>query len=74
MYKRQTYINVGTNDGIASWRTMQSRADLLTSRYGIPTEFHVYEGLRHGFGTGKGTEAEGWVTDALAFWRAQMNE
>lgn len=70
-YDAPTYINVGTNDGIASWRGMQSRADALTSQYGIPTEFHVYEGLSHGFSTGKGTVAEGWVDDAINFWQEQ---
>lgn len=68
-YDAPAYINVGTNDGIANWRTMRSRADALTQRYGIPTQFYVYEGLSHGFGTGKGTVAEGWVDDAIAFWR-----
>ena len=24
--------------------------------------------LRHGFGLGIGTEAEGWINDAVAFW------
>lgn len=38
---------------------------------GIPTEFHAYEGLGHGFGLGTGTVAEGWIGDAVAFWRAQ---
>lgn len=62
-----TYACVGTNDGIANWRTMQSRLNTLSS-YGIPTEFHAYEGLRHGFGLGIGTVAEGWIDDAIAFW------
>ena len=65
-----TYSCVGTNDGIASWRTMQARLDAM-SAVGIPTEFHVYEGLRHGFGLGAGTVAEGWIDDAVAFWEAQ---
>ena len=47
-----TYACVGTSDGIA----------------GIPTEFHAYEGLPHGFGLGTGTVAEGWLTDAVRFW------
>ena len=63
-----TYACVGTNDGIASWRTMQNRLQRL-SELGIPTEFHAYEGLSHGFGIGTGTIAEGWVKDALDFWR-----
>ncbi len=66
-----TYACVGTNDGIASWRTMQSRLQTLDS-YGIPTEFHAYEGLSHGFGLGTGTVADGWINDAVAFWENQM--
>lgn len=66
-----TYANVGTNDGIASWRTMQSRLQTL-SDYGIPTEFHAYDGLSHGFGLGIDTTAEGWINDAVTFWEKQM--
>ena len=62
-----TYACVGTNDGIASWRTMQRRLQGL-SGIGIPTEFHAYNGLPHGFGLGMGTVAEGWLTDAVRFW------
>ena len=65
-----TYVCVGTSDGIASWRTMQSRLQSLEA-LGIPTEFHSYEGLPHGFGIGTGTIAEGWINDAAAFWEAQ---
>lgn len=68
-----TYNCVGSNDGIASWRTMQSRLQRL-SALGIPTEFHVYEGLGHGFGIGTGTVAEGWVDDAIRFWEANMHQ
>lgn len=68
-----TYACVGTNDGIASWRTMQSRLQRL-SDLGIPTEFHAYEGLSHGFGIGTGTVAEGWVNDALDFWKRNRKE
>ena len=62
-----TYACVGTNDGIASWHTMQRRLQAMES-VGIPTEFHAYEGLSHGFGLGTGTVAEGWIDDAVAFW------
>lgn len=65
-----TYVCVGTNDGIANWRTMQSRLEGLEA-LGIPTEFHAYEGLGHGFGLGTGTVAEGWIEDAVKFWEAQ---
>ncbi|MDO4615829.1 MAG: alpha/beta hydrolase-fold protein [Lachnospiraceae bacterium] len=62
-----TYVNVGTSDGIANWRTMQKRLENL-DRLGIPTEFHSYQGLPHGYGLGTGTVAEGWIRDAFAFW------
>ena len=65
-----TYACCGTSDGIASWRTMQNRLESLAS-YGIPTEFHAYNGLPHGFGLGTGTVAEGWINDAIRFWQTQ---
>lgn len=67
-----TYACVGTNDGIANWRTMQSRLAGLEA-LGIPTEFHAYEGLGHGFGLGTGTVAEGWIEDAVNFWEAHTD-
>lgn len=68
-----TYVCVGTSDGIASWRTMQRRLDAMAA-LGIPTEFHAYEGLGHGFGLGTGTVAESWINDAVAFWEEQTEE
>ena len=67
-----TYACVGTSDGIAPWRTMQRRLQIL-SELGIPTEFHAYDGLPHGFGLGTGTVAEGWLADAVRFWEAQIS-
>ena len=68
-----TYACVGDKDGIAYWKRMQERLNRLNS-LGVDTEFHVYEGLRHGFGLGTGTVAEGWINDAVAFWKKQMKE
>ncbi len=65
-----TYACVGENDGIASWRTMQQRLEQMEA-LGIDTEFHHYPGLRHGFGIGTGTVAEGWLDEAVAFWEKQ---
>ena len=47
---------------------MERRLQALTA-LGIPTEFHHYPGLRHGFGLGTGTVAEGWLDQAVAFGR-----
>lgn len=62
-----TYACVGGRDGIADWRVMKRRLQCM-EELGIDTEFHLYPGLRHGFGLGVGTEAEGWIDDAVRFW------
>ena len=66
-----TFACVGESDWIANWRTMKRRLEAM-SRLGIPTEFHHYPGLPHGFGLGTGTVAEGWLDEAVAFWEEQM--
>lgn len=71
-YDGPTYACCGTSDGIASWRTMQSRLESLSS-LGIPIEYHSYNGLPHGFGLGTGTVAEGWLQDAVHFWQSQSS-
>lgn len=65
------YACIGENDGIAGWRAMENRLRKLDA-LGIPTEFHKYPGLGHGFGLGTGTAAEGWIKDAVSFWKKQM--
>lgn len=66
-----TYACVGDKDRIADWQTMKRRLESM-SALGIPTEFHVYKGLSHGFGLGIGTVAEGWINDAVHFWEKQQ--
>lgn len=66
-----TFACVGEADGIANWHTMEARIESLAA-LGIPTEFHHYPGVPHGFGLGLGTSAEGWLDDAVAFWQAQI--
>ena len=65
-----TFACVGESDWIANWRAMERRLQALQD-LGIPTEFHHYPGLPHGFGLGTGTVAEGWLDEAVAFWEAQ---
>lgn len=57
--------------GFAYVGAMQRRIEALDA-LGIPTEFHHYPGLPHGFGLGTGTVAEGWLDEAAKFWEAQM--
>ncbi len=65
-----TYSCVGTQDGIANWRTMDRRMKALR-KLGTPAEIEVFPGLHHGFGLGTGTVAEGWLDRACDFWLQQ---
>lgn len=37
---------------------------------GVPYQEHVYRCAQHGVGIGEGTDAEGWIKEAAAFWEA----
>lgn len=68
-----TFVCVGENDGIANYHTMKSRIDNLAAM-GVPTEYHSYQGLGHGFGLGIGTIAEEWFNKAIAFWESNVKK
>lgn len=67
-----TYVVIGANDGIASPSVMRRRVEALKSA-GIDSEFHLFPNLRHGFGLGTGTSADGWIDGAVKFWEKHMN-
>lgn len=66
-----TFAVVGDQDGIAPPAVMKRRVEALR-KAGTVVEYHVYEGLGHGFGLGTGTSAEGWVFDAIRFWATSL--
>ncbi|MBP3902414.1 MAG: hypothetical protein J6D53_13335, partial [Blautia sp.] len=66
-----TYSAVGTNDGIASYRTMERRISKIEAN-GTDAEIEIFNGLSHGFGLGTGTVAEGWIDRAVEFWERNM--
>ena len=68
-----TYNCVGTNDGIANWRTMENRIKKIRAN-GTNAEIEIFEGLPHGFGLGEGTVAEGWIDNAINFWDKNSKE
>ena len=68
-----TYACVGTNDGIASYRSMEYYISRIQEN-GTDAEIQVFDGLRHGFGLGEGTDAEGWLDNAVSFWERNMKE
>lgn len=66
-----TYNCVGTNDGIASYRTMERRIAAIQAN-GTDAMIEVFPGLSHGFGLGTGTVADGWIYNAVSFWERNM--
>ena len=66
-----TYNCVGTNDGIASYRTMERRIAAIHAN-GTDAIIEVFPGLSHGFGLGTGTVADGWINNAVSFWERNM--
>lgn len=64
-----TYACVGTNDGIASYRTMQRRIEAIRAN-GTDAVIEIFSGLSHGFGLGEGTIAEKWIDNAVRFWES----
>lgn len=66
-----TYNCVGTSDGIASYSGMQERINKIKQN-GTDAEIEIFDGLPHGFGLGIGTNAEGWINNAIKFWERNM--
>ena len=62
-----TFVVVGEHDGIAPPSAMERRVAALR-RTGTEVEFHRFRDLGHGFGSGTGTSAEGWLNGAIRFW------
>ncbi len=68
-----TFVVVGELDTIAPPSVMERRIAALR-RSDTEVEYHEYTGVGHGFGLGTGTTAEGWVGDAIQFWRKFMKQ
>jgi acetyl esterase/lipase len=66
-----TFVVVGDRDGIAPPAVMETRVAALR-RIGTSVEYHKYPGVGHGFGTGQGTSAKGWIDQAIRFWEKEI--
>ena len=66
-----TYALVSMDDPIASPWVMQERIAAM-QRAGIPARIRIFHNAGHGFGTGKGTDAEVWMDGAVHFWEEQL--
>jgi acetyl esterase/lipase len=67
-----TFITVSANDGIANASTVERRVENLRNA-GVEVEYRRYRNAGHGFGLGVGTDAEGWVEDAVQFWEKHIS-
>jgi acetyl esterase/lipase len=67
-----TFVVVGDQDGISPPSAMERRVEALRS-LGAPVEYRKYPGVGHGFGLGIGTSAEGWIDEAIRFWRRHQS-
>ncbi|WP_235845004.1 alpha/beta hydrolase [Cupriavidus agavae] len=68
-----TFVVVGDRDRIAPPALMNTRV-AAPRRIGAPVESRVYPDVGHGFGVGHGTSAEGWIDEAVQFWKNQIRE
>jgi acetyl esterase/lipase len=67
-----TFVVVGERDGISPPAAMERRVDALR-RAGTEVNYRKYPGVGHGFGLGIGTSAEGWIEEAIRFWRGHQS-
>ena len=67
------FFIVGKNDNIVPWTEVKKRVDNM-KRAGCIVEAHIINNLKHGFGVGKGTKAEGWINQAVKFWENNMKK
>ena len=67
-YEAPTYVIVGDDDWIAPPRLMKKRVDALKTQ-GTALVFKIVLGVAHGFGLGNHTKAEGWIHEAITFWK-----
>lgn len=67
-----TFAVVSEDDLIASADTMEQRIRNLQNN-GVAAGILTFQNVGHGFGLGIGTEAEGWLNRAIAFWEEHID-
>lgn len=61
-----TFLTVAANDGIANVQTVDRRVKSLQAA-DVEVAYRRYRTAEHGFGTGQGSDAEGWLEEAITF-------
>jgi acetyl esterase/lipase len=65
-----TYIMHCRDDRMVYFQNAQKLADQL-EMHGVPCHLRAVSKGGHGIGLGTGTQAEGWLGDAVRFWQAR---
>lgn len=64
----------GCGDRLARHCLLRRFAAAKLRRIGTPVEYHKYPSVGHGFGTGQGTSAQGWIGEAVRFWEKEIKK
>ena len=64
-----TYIMQGDNDFVVPHKSNSDVMVEALAAAGVTYRYNLCEGVNHGCGLGIGTTAEGWVEEAVSFWR-----
>lgn len=67
------YTIVGVGDAYGGDRIMDTVVPKMESA-GMTVLYHKFGNYPHGSGLGVGTDAEGWIDEAMAFWEEHRNE
>lgn len=65
------YIWRGENDTDLGSTDQYLEFEAILEELGVPHEMVIYANAPHAIGTGVGTDAEGWIPKAVAFWEQQ---
>lgn len=71
-----TYFWYGKNDDVLKMLCYPAQGSAIRKALeanDVPHQVTVYQNAPHAASTGNGTDAEGWLTDAVAFWEANTN-
>lgn len=66
-----TFVVQGEKDGIVDVSVVERRVQSMRDA-GIVLEYRKDPNVRHGFGLGIGTDAEGWMEYAVKFWERHL--
>ena len=72
-----TFFWYGKNDNtlkMLDYRKQGPALEKALSTNGVAYQCNVYKNAAHGVGLGGGTDAAGWLNDAVAFWESQTEE